>query len=123
MRALGILGTNELRTGQMEQGRARIERAFAIDPFNVWHKNTLDLLDQLKKFKTIETPRFRIVVPPEESELLAAYLVPLLDEAYDSLVGALSLQAAGADPLRALSAARRFLGAHDGHRRHSARSA
>ncbi|MFL5618350.1 MAG: tetratricopeptide repeat protein [Gemmatimonadaceae bacterium] len=85
LRALGLLGTNELRTGQIEQGRARIERAFAIDPFNVWHKNTLDLLDQMKSFTTIETPRFRIVAPPEESALLTAYLVPLLDEAYDSL--------------------------------------
>jgi hypothetical protein len=85
VRALGILGTNELRTGQIEQGRARIERAFAIDPFNLWHKNTLDLLDQLKKFRTIETPRFRLIAPPEEAELLATYLVPLLDEAYDSL--------------------------------------
>ncbi len=85
LRALGLLGNNELRTGQIEQGRARIERAFAIDPFNVWHKNTLDLLDQMKKFTTVETPRFRIVAPPEESALLTAYLVPLLDEAYDSL--------------------------------------
>ena len=85
LRALGLLGTTELRAGQIEQGRARLERAFAIDKFNVWHKNTLDLLDQLKTFTTIETPRFRIIAPPEESALLSAYLVPLLDEAYDSL--------------------------------------
>lgn len=85
LRALGLLGTNELRAGQIEQGRARLERAFAIDPFNLWHKNTLDLLDQLKTFTTIETPRFRIIAPPEESALLTTYLVPLLDEAYDSL--------------------------------------
>ena len=85
VRALGLLGTSELRGGQMESGRARLERAFAIDPFNLWHKNTLDLLDQLKTFTTIETPRFRIVAPPEESQLLTTYLVPLLDEAYDSL--------------------------------------
>ena len=85
LRALGLLGTNDLRTGQIEQGRARLERAFAIDPFNVWHKNTLDLLDQLKTFKVTTTPRFQIVAPPEESALLAAYIVPLLDEAYDSL--------------------------------------
>jgi cellulose synthase operon protein C len=85
VRALGLLGTNELRAGQMESGRARLERAFAIDPFNVWHKNTLDLLDQLKTFTTVETPRFQIVAPPEESVLLTTYLVPLLDEAYDSL--------------------------------------
>ncbi|MEO8562889.1 MAG: tetratricopeptide repeat protein [bacterium] len=85
VRALGLLGTNELRGGQMESGRARLERAFAIDPFNLWHKNTLDLLDQLKTFTTTETPRFQIVAPPEESQLLVTYLVPLLDEAYDSL--------------------------------------
>ena len=85
VRALGLLGTNELRLGEIEQGRAMLERAFAIDPFNLWHKNTLDLLDQLKTFKTTETSRFRIVAPPEESALLTTYLIPLLDEAYDSL--------------------------------------
>jgi Tfp pilus assembly protein PilF len=85
VRALGLLGNNELRGGNMEQGRARLERAFAIDPFNLWHKNTLDLLDQLKSFKTIETSHYKIIAPPEESELLTTYLVPLLDEAYDTL--------------------------------------
>jgi len=85
VRALGLLGTTELRAGNIEQGRARLERAFAIDPFNLWHKNTLDLLDQLKKFQTTETSRFKIVAPPEESALLTTYLIPLLDEAYDSL--------------------------------------
>ncbi|MEO6527314.1 MAG: tetratricopeptide repeat protein [Gemmatimonadaceae bacterium] len=85
VRALGLLGNNELRSGDMELGRARLERAFANDPFNLWHKNTLDLLDQLKTFKTIETSHFRIIAPPEESELLSTYLVPLLDEAYDTL--------------------------------------
>ena len=85
VRALGLLGTNELRAGDIEGGRVRLERAFALDPFNVWHKNTLDLLDQLKSFRVTETPRFRIVAPPGESALLTTYLVPLLDEAYDSL--------------------------------------
>ena len=85
LRALGLLGNNELRGVDMAQGRARLERAFAIDPFNLWHKNTLDLLDQLKTFTTVESPHFRIVAPPEESALLTTYLMPLLDEAYDTL--------------------------------------
>jgi tetratricopeptide (TPR) repeat protein len=84
-RALGLVGTNELRAGNMEEGRARLERAFAIDPFNLWHKNTLDLLDRLRTFRTIERGRFRIVAPPEEAELLTTYLMPLLEDAYDSL--------------------------------------
>lgn len=83
--ALGGLGINELRLGEMEQGRAHLERAFARDPYNVWYKNTLDLLDQLRGFRTVETRRFRIVAPAKQAELLSLYLGPLLEEAYDSL--------------------------------------
>ena len=83
--AYGVLGTNQLRIGQMDAGRAALERAFALDPFNLWHKNTLDLLDKLKTFRTIDRGRFRVVAPPEEADLLALYIVPLLEQAYDSL--------------------------------------
>lgn len=84
-RALGLVGTNALRAGDVDQGRLRLERAFAIDPFNLWHKNTLDLLDRLRTFRTIDRGRFRIVAPVEEAELLATYVVPLLEEAFDAL--------------------------------------
>ena len=83
--AYGVMGTNQLRIGQMDAGRAALERAFALDPFNLWHKNTLDLLDKMKSFRTIDRGRFRVVAPPEEAELLALYIVPLLEQAYDSL--------------------------------------
>ena len=85
VRALGLVGTNELRAGRMDEGRAVLERAFAIDPFNLWHKNTLDLLDQVKTFRTIDRGHFRVVAPPDEAELLTMYLVPLMEEAFDSL--------------------------------------
>jgi len=84
--ALGVLGINELRIGAMDSGRAHLERAFARDPFHIWYKNTLDLLDELRGFRTVSTRRFQIVAPAPESELLALYLGPLLEEAYDSLV-------------------------------------
>jgi cellulose synthase operon protein C len=84
-RVLGLLGNNQLHAGNIEEGRALIERAFAIDPFNLWHKNTLDLLDNLRSFRTIDRGHFRIVAPANEAELLATYLVPLLEEAYGSL--------------------------------------
>lgn len=83
--ALGGLGTNELRMGEMERGRAHLERAFARDPYNVWYKNTLDLLDEMRGFRTVATRRFRIVAPSKQTELLALYLGPLLEEAYDTL--------------------------------------
>ncbi len=85
VRALGVLGTNQLRTGDMSTGRATLERAFAIDPYNLWHKNTLDLLDEMDGFTTIERGHFRLVVSPEDAALMELYLLPMLEEAYDSL--------------------------------------
>lgn len=83
--ALGALGTNRLRTGDIAGGRARIERAFAIDPFNLWHKNTLDLLDVLASFRTVRLGRFEFVTSAREADILLPYLSPLLEEAYEKL--------------------------------------
>jgi len=85
VRALGVLGTNQLRTGRMAAGQASLDRAFALDPFNIWHKNTLDLLDKLRTFKSIRQGRFEVVAPTEEADLLALYIIPLLERAFDSL--------------------------------------
>ena len=84
-RMLGLLGDNLLHSGDIEQGRALLERAFAIDPFNLWHKNTLDLLDNLRSFRTMDRGHFRIVAPPQDADFIATYLPGLLAEAYDSL--------------------------------------
>ncbi len=83
--ALGIVGINLLRSGDMSGGRAALERAFARDPYNVWYKNTLDLLDQLAKYRESRTADFQLVVSPGESELLAPYAGELAEEAYRTL--------------------------------------
>lgn len=84
-RVLGVLGVNELRLGRVAAARQSLGRAFALDPFNLWHKNTLDLLDRLDGFRTVKSARFELVMPAAEADLLALYLVPLLESAYDSL--------------------------------------
>lgn len=84
-RALGVLGINELRVGAMDSGRVHLERAFRRDPFHIWYKNTLDLLDGMTSFRTVTSGRFEIVAPAREADLLAGYLAPLLEEAYDAL--------------------------------------
>src|SRR5690606_33366661 len=61
-RARGILGINELRLGRMEEGRAQLEAAFAGDPFNVWYKNSLDLLDTFVEYEEVETEHFRFIL-------------------------------------------------------------
>ena len=85
-RAFGALAENQLRTGRMIEGRANLDRAFRLDPYNVWHKNMLDLLDNVQKFKVIKTARFELVAPPAEADYLAIYIGPLLEAAYDSFV-------------------------------------
>ncbi|HSQ24715.1 MAG TPA: tetratricopeptide repeat protein, partial [Pyrinomonadaceae bacterium] len=45
------LGMALLRLGQMPGGRAEVEKSFQGDPYNVWAKNTLDLLDAMKDYR------------------------------------------------------------------------
>jgi tetratricopeptide (TPR) repeat protein len=78
-------GINELRLGRMAEARRSLEAAFAGDPYDVWTKNTLDLLDRLETFTVVATPRFRLVAPPGEADLVALYAGPLAEEAFDSL--------------------------------------
>ncbi len=86
-RALALRGTNALRLGRMEEGRRDLEDAFRGDPFNLWTKNTLDLLDHLVAWPETRSARdrFRFVIDSAESDLLTPYIAPLAEEAFDSL--------------------------------------
>ena len=75
------LGMALLRMGQMEPGREAVERAFKGDPFNVWAKNTLDLLDSMRDFKETKRGAFIIKASAQESDVLAPYAANLLEEA------------------------------------------
>lgn len=83
--AWGLLGMNELRVGEIESGRGNLERAFAGDPYNPWFKNSLDLLDTFDRFEVRRTEHFELFLHGTEADLLANYLEPLVEEAYDSL--------------------------------------
>ena len=75
------LGMSLLRLGQMEPGRAAVEAAFKGDPFNVWAKNTLDLLDSMASFHETKRGPFVIKAAAHESDLLGPYAASLLEEA------------------------------------------
>ena len=75
------LGMSQLRLGQMDEGRAAVERAFKGDPFNVWAKNTLDLLDTMRDFRVTKRGSFVIKTSEQESDILSTYAGNLLDEA------------------------------------------
>ena len=75
------LGMALLRLGQMETGREAVEKAFKGDPFNVWAKNTLDLLDSMRDFKETKRGNFIIKASAQESDVLSPYAANLLEEA------------------------------------------
>lgn len=79
------LGIGLQRIGQPVEGRAAIETSFKGDPFNVWAKNTLDLLDSMKDFNELQRGDFIIRTAPSESEVIAGYASNLLDEVRDKL--------------------------------------
>jgi tetratricopeptide (TPR) repeat protein len=79
------LGMALLRLGQMEPGRAEVEVAFKGDPFNVWAKNTLDLLDTMKEFKETKRGAFIVKASAQESDVLSGYALDLVEEAQNKL--------------------------------------
>jgi len=83
--AYAALGLNQLRVGDLPAARETLERAFTGDPFNVWVKNTLDLLDDLERFDTTESARFVFRMHPDEAEILSVYAPALAEEAFDAM--------------------------------------
>jgi tetratricopeptide (TPR) repeat protein len=83
--AQGTLGMNALRVGRFDTARVHLERAFARDPYHVWIKNTLDLLDTFSEYRETRTNRFHLIIHGRESALLSPYLLELLDEGYQKL--------------------------------------
>jgi tetratricopeptide (TPR) repeat protein len=91
-RAYAIRGLNRLRTGAISEGRDDLETAFTGDPYDLWTKNTLDLLDVVEQYTEVRSPRFAFVLDPKEAELIQLYLGPLAEEAYERLAARYGVQ-------------------------------
>jgi tetratricopeptide (TPR) repeat protein len=72
--AWNVLGMNQLRLGQITEGRKSLETSFTGDPYNVWVKNTLDLLDTYKNYDLISSTNFQFMIEKDESSILSIYL-------------------------------------------------
>jgi cellulose synthase operon protein C len=83
--AWGVLALNQLRMGEMADGRANLDRAFRGDPFNVWFKNTLDLLDSLERYEERTVGPFTLVIRDDEAGLLAPLVARVAEEAWADL--------------------------------------
>ena len=78
----GLMGLNQVRLGRVDAGRENLEKAFAGDRFNLWFKNTLDLLDTFVDYRVVETPHFRFVLHKNEAELLGPYMEAIAERAW-----------------------------------------
>jgi tetratricopeptide (TPR) repeat protein len=82
--AWAVLGNNQLRLGQIDDGRKSLETAFGGDPYSVWVKNTLDLLDTYKNYDLIPSTHFQFMIEKDEAPILSIYLKRLAEQAYDT---------------------------------------
>ena len=82
--AWAVLGNNELRLGKIAEGRASLETSFKGDPYSVWVKNTLDLLDTYKNYDLISSEHFQFLIEKDESAILSIYLKDLAEQAYNT---------------------------------------
>ncbi|HEY9226289.1 MAG TPA: tetratricopeptide repeat protein, partial [Gemmatimonadaceae bacterium] len=78
------LGMNQMRLGQIAEGRASLEKSFKGDPYNAWVKNTLDLVDTYKNYDVIKSDRFELMIEKSESPILSIYLKDIAERAYST---------------------------------------
>jgi tetratricopeptide (TPR) repeat protein len=83
--ARAILGINLMRVGDIAGSRNALEQSFARDPYNVWVKNSLDMLDRVAGFNEYRTPHFIIVAAPRDAAIVAAYAGELAEGAFEKL--------------------------------------
>jgi tetratricopeptide (TPR) repeat protein len=80
--AWSLLGMNQMRLGQITEGRQSLETSFKGDPYDVWVKNTLDLLDTYKNYDLTSSDHFQFMIEKSESPILSIYLKDLAERAY-----------------------------------------
>jgi tetratricopeptide (TPR) repeat protein len=80
--AWSALGMNQMRLGQIAEGKASLDTSFKGDPYNVWAKNTLDLLDTYKNYDLVASEHFQFMIEKDESPILSIYLKDLAENAY-----------------------------------------
>lgn len=82
---LASLGQSQLRLGEIEEARKNLESSFKGDPYNVWVKNTLDLLDTFKNYTTIDAGQFKLFLDKKEAGVIGPPMAALAAEAMEKL--------------------------------------
>jgi tetratricopeptide (TPR) repeat protein len=103
----GQLGLVAMRLGDEAGARTILKEAFEIDPFNIRIKNTLDVLEVLDSYATIETTHFILRFDRGRDSLLAQAASRWLEErVYPDDVKALRFEPPGKTLIEIFSSAR-----------------
>jgi predicted Zn-dependent protease len=81
------LGLLEVQAGRDERALAALERAFALDPFNIRADNSLRLVRELLTYERIESDHFVVRFRPGPDAVLAREMIPLLEEIHRVVCG------------------------------------
>lgn len=81
------LGLLEVQAGRDERALDALERAFALDPFNIRADNSLRLVRELLTYERIESEHFVVRFKPGADAVLAREMVPLLEEIHRVVCG------------------------------------
>jgi tetratricopeptide (TPR) repeat protein len=79
------LGMHLLRTGDEQDARAALDRAFRADPYDAVTYNLLGLLDTLDTFVTIEDGPIIMRLHPDEAPVLREHALPIARRALTTL--------------------------------------
>lgn len=79
------LGIQLLRTGEENEARVSLERAFKADPYDTVTYNLLSLLDTLDKFQTFREGDIVLRLHEDEAAVMREYAMPLVQEALTKL--------------------------------------
>lgn len=81
------LGLLEIQSGRDDLARPALERAVALDPFNVRTRNSLTLLDRLAGHVTVESEHFIVRYAPGIDAVLAPEMLPVLEQIHQRVAG------------------------------------
>jgi tetratricopeptide (TPR) repeat protein len=102
----GQLGMVWMRLGEETRAAGLLQESFRADPFNSRVKNTLEVLDLLKGYGTIETEHFVVRHDRGRDSLLAKYAARVLEEEiYPDITGRLGFRPPGKSLIEIFSSA------------------
>ncbi|MGB6043527.1 MAG: tetratricopeptide repeat protein [Pirellulales bacterium] len=81
----GKLALVHMRLGEEDRARTLLEKAFEVDFGNVRVKNSLEVLEVLDTYETLETEHYLIRFDPKHDKILARYVANYLEEIHPQL--------------------------------------